>query len=130
MDRFIERADARPKPPWHPVPLVELSVLAGIALIVIGLLNHDGTRGRIALVFGLALASLAGLDTAAREHFTGYRSHSTLLAGLPAVVTIVALAFAGAAPVVMVAAGAVVFGAAFALLRSAFKSRAGVGFRA
>ena len=37
VDRFIERADERPKPPWHPVPLVELSVLVGIVLILGGL---------------------------------------------------------------------------------------------
>ena len=28
------------------------------------------------------LASLGGLDTALREHFAGFRSHSSLLAGL------------------------------------------------
>src|SRR3954447_23034550 len=59
IDRFIERADERPKPPWHPVPLVELSVLVGILLIVIGAINHASSRGRVALVFGLMLASLA-----------------------------------------------------------------------
>ena len=33
------------------------------------------------LVFGMALGSLGGLDTALREHFAGYRSHTTLIAG-------------------------------------------------
>ena len=33
----------------------------------------------------LALASLGGLDTAPREHFAGFRSHTMMLAGLPAV---------------------------------------------
>src|SRR3954471_24393269 len=56
IDRFIERADERPKPPWHPVPLVELSVLLGIVLIIVGLIHHDSSRGRIAVLFGLALA--------------------------------------------------------------------------
>src|SRR3954462_11745073 len=91
VDRFIERADERPKPPWHPVPLVELSVLAGLVLLVVGVVHHDSSRGRIMMVFGLALASLGGLDTALREHFNGYRSHSTLLAGVPAVVAVTAL---------------------------------------
>ena len=129
VDRFIERADERPKPPWHPVPLIELSVLVGIILIVIGAINNDSSRGRIALVFGLALASVAGLDTAVREHFTGFRSHSTLLAGLPAVVTVAALALASVPFGVLVAAGALVFGGGFLAFRSAFRKRAGVAFK-
>src|SRR3954447_15717788 len=79
--------DERPKAPWHPVPLVELSVLVGLVLIVLGFVSGiDRDRGRLALFCGLALASLGGLDTALREHFAGFRSHSTLLAGLPGVV--------------------------------------------
>ena len=34
---------------------------------------------------GMALGSLGGFDTAAREHFAGYKSHSMMLAGVPAV---------------------------------------------
>ena len=37
------------------------------------------------LVVRLALGSLGGLDTAVREHFAGYSSHSLVLAGVPAV---------------------------------------------
>src|SRR3954470_24224506 len=98
--------DERPKPPWHPVPLVELSVLVGLVLIVMGFVSGiDGERGRTALLCGLALASLGGLDTALREHFAGFRSHSTLLAGLPGVVVAGALFFARV-PCVAVLAGA------------------------
>ena len=39
VDRFLERADERPKPPWHPVPLIELSVLVGLVLIVVGAIS-------------------------------------------------------------------------------------------
>jgi hypothetical protein len=130
VDRFIERADERPKPPWHPVPLVELAVLVGIVLIVIGLIHNETSRGRLALVFGLALASLAGLDTAVREHFAGYRSHSSLLAAFPAVVAVAALAFAGVAPAALIPVAAVVFGVGFWAFRGAFRRRAGVGFKA
>src|SRR4051794_4469882 len=80
FDRMVERADERPKPPWHPVPLVEICVLVGIVLLIVGVVDHGSSRGRILIVFGLSLASVAGLETAAREHFAGYRSHSTLLA--------------------------------------------------
>src|SRR3954468_20002529 len=100
--------DERPKAPWHPVPLVELSVLIGLVLIVLGFVSGiDGDRGRPAPLCGLALASLGGLDTALREHFAGFRSHSTVLAGLPGVVVAGVLFFAGA-PWVAVAAGAAV----------------------
>jgi Flp pilus assembly protein TadB len=129
VDRFIERADERPKPPWHPVPLVELSVLAGLVLLVVGVINHDSSHGRIMMVFGLALASLAGLDTALREHFNGFRSHSSLLAGVPAVVAVTALGLCGVHGALLIAAAAVVFGAGFMLLRRAFRARAGVAFR-
>src|SRR3954449_149226 len=118
--------DERPKAPWHPVPLVELSVLIGLVLIVLGFVSGiDGDRGRLALLCGLALASLGGLDTALREHFAGFRSHSTVLAGLPGVVVAGVLFFAGA-PWVAVAAGATVtFAAAFWAFRSAFRRRSG-----
>jgi hypothetical protein len=129
IDRFIERADERPKPPWHPWPLVELAVLVGLALIVIGLINSDTSRGRLAMLFGLALASLAGLDTAAREHFAGFRSHSALLGGMPAVVVVAVLGLAGLPVAVVAAAGLLAFGAGFWAFRTAFRRRAGVPFK-
>jgi hypothetical protein len=130
VDRMLARADERPKAPWHPFPLVELSVLVGIGLIVYGFLSADTPRGRIALVCGLALASLGGLDTAVREHFTGFRSHTLVLAGLPAVLTAAVLFFARAPWIVLVGGGALVFAAAFTGFRRAFRRRAGVAFRA
>src|SRR3954471_20328919 len=79
--------DERPRAPWHPIPLVEISVFVGLVLIVVGFIIGVGSdRGRLALLCGLVLASLGGLDTTLREHFAGFRSHSSVLAGLPAVV--------------------------------------------
>src|SRR5215210_2751418 len=119
-------SDERPRAPWHPVPLVELSVLVGLVLIVVGFVTGVGTDGgRLALLCGLVLASLGGLDTALREHFAGFRSHSTLLAGLPAVIVAGALFF-GRAPWAAVAAGAVIaFAAALWWFRLAFRRRSG-----
>src|SRR3954452_5987018 len=118
--------DERPKPPWHPVPLVELSVLVGLVLIVVGFVNGLGSDGgRLALLCGLALASLAGLDTALREHFAGYRSHSTVLAGLPGVLVAGVLFFAGAPWVAVAAGAAVTFAAGFWAFRTAFRRRSG-----
>jgi hypothetical protein len=87
------RNDDRPKAPWHPFPLVELCVLAGIVLLVLGLIEHDSRHGRAMLVTGLALGSLGGLDTAAREHFAGFRSHTLVLAGVPTVALAATLYF-------------------------------------
>ena len=118
--------DERPKAPWHPFPLVELAVLVGIVLIVIGALTGlDSDRGRLALLCGLVLASLGGLDTALREHFNGFRSHSSVLAGLPAVLVGGALFFARAPWIAVVGAGALVFAVGFWAFRTAFRRRSG-----
>jgi hypothetical protein len=119
-------SDERPRAPWHPVPLVEISVFVGLVLIVIGFVTGVGSDGgRLALLCGLVLASLGGLDTTLREHFAGFRSHSSVLAGLPAVIVAGALFF-GRAPWAAVAAGAVItFAAAFWWFRLAFRRRSG-----
>jgi hypothetical protein len=114
----------RPKPPWHPVPLVELSVLVGIVLLILGALNLSEDRGKLMLVLGMALGSLGGLDTALREHFAGYRSHTTIIASLPAVATAAALYFARAPWLAVIAAAALVLVGVFTLARRAFLRRA------
>src|SRR4051812_25589253 len=131
VPRPARLTDERPKAPWHPVPLVELSVLVGIVLIVLGFVSGiEGGRGRLALLCGLALASLGGLDTALREHFAGFRSHSTLLAGLPGVVVAGALFFAGAPWIAGGGGAAGGFPAAFWGFRPAFRPRpGGLSFR-
>ena len=117
--------DERPKAPWHPFPLVELCALVGIVLIVLGFLDLESDRGRMLLVLGMLLASLAGLDTAVREHFAGFRSHSTLLAGLPAVLGAAAVFFTRAPWIAVVGVGAAIFAGALVLFRNAFRRRAG-----
>jgi hypothetical protein len=123
--------DEAPPAPWAPVPLVELCVLAGLVLIVAGVLS-DGSRSRLLLGCGIALAALAGLELSVREHFTGFRSHSTLLAGVAAILAAMPLFFFTALPQLLLLGIAVaVFGAVFVALRSAFRARAGgLGFRA
>ena len=117
------RRPERPQAPWHPVPLVELSVLTGILLLAWGLLRIDDDGGRILLVCGMALASLGGLDTALREHFSGYRSHAVLLAALPAVVVAGVLFFAGAPWVAIPIATVAVLAGGVVLARRAFRRR-------
>ncbi len=74
-----------PPAPWGSSPLVELAVLSGLILIIIGVISTNAKQ----LVIGLLLGSLGGLELSVREHFAGYRSHTTLLAGVVFVVTLV-----------------------------------------
>jgi hypothetical protein len=118
-----------PKAPWSPFPLVELCVLLALVLIVVGLLS-DGPRRGALLACGIALASLAGLELAIREHFAGFRSHSALLAGAAAVVVVVPLFFLTGLPqIALLAVGAIVYTLGFVALRRAFQARTGgIGF--
>jgi hypothetical protein len=120
-----------PKAPWSPFPLVEICVLIGIVLIVLGLLS-DGPRRGALLAGGVALASLAGLEIAIREHFAGFRSHSALLAGAAAVLIAVPVYFLTGLPrVVLLAAGVAIYTLVFVALRRAFQAKTGgIGFRA
>jgi hypothetical protein len=110
--------------------LVELTVLVGIVLLVAGFVVR-GERGITMVIGGLALASLGGLELSIREHFAGFRSHTTLLAGA------VALAAIGATyllsdknQIAMLSAAAIAFLGAFLLFRRVFIHRSGgVAFR-
>jgi hypothetical protein len=116
-------SEERPKPPWHPFPLVELLVLAGIVLLILGFLNFDSARGRAMLVSGMLLGSLGGLAAALREHFGGYRSHTMILAGLLAVGLAAILYFAGAPWIAIPATAVIVFALAFWLLLRDYRRR-------
>lgn len=122
----------RPRPLWAPLPLTELLVLAGIALMVWGFVSGGGREANAKLAAGLAVASIAGLELAVREHVTGFRSHSTMLAGAVAVVTIVVLGLLVGVDTLgpVLIGAAVAFGASFYGLRELFKRRSGgVAFR-
>jgi hypothetical protein len=125
--------DERPPAPWGRFPLVELVVLIAIVLFVSGLIV-GGARGQVMLTGALVLGSLAGLELAIREHFAGYRSHSTLLAAVCAFAAM-ALTFFGTgkgdlARVLLLPAAGISFMVSFWLFREAFKRRSGgLGFR-
>ena len=67
-------------------------ILLGIVVIFWGLFS-GGSDGNERVAAGLVIASLGGGELALREHLAGFRSHSSLLAGVAAfaVVTVVAL---------------------------------------
>ena len=109
--------DERPPAPWGNFPLTQLSVLAGLVLIVIGLIAGDPAL----LLGGLLLGSLGGLELSIREHFAGYRSHTTLLAAVGAVAVALITWFAIGLPFAVsvgLAAGAFIL--LFLVLRQAF----------
>ena len=120
-----------PSAPWSPFPLTELVVLLSLALIVAGVLTDGGRRG-VLLACGFALVSLAGLELAVREHFAGYRSHSTLLAAACAIVLDLPLFLWTALPqIALLVIGVVVMLVVLTRLRQAFRARSGgLGFRA
>jgi len=108
--------------PWGSFPLAELTVLAGIVMLAIGLFGGNTT----ALGVGVVLAGLGGLATAATEHFAGYRSHTTLLAGLVFVVVVGSLFYLGGLILaICLGVGAVAFAFAFLALRRAFQRASG-----
>jgi uncharacterized integral membrane protein len=122
------KADERPPAPWGSFPLAELTVLAGIVMLIVGIAGKNLT----ALGVGVVLGGLGGLEVSAREHFAGYRSHTTLLAGVVFVLTVGSLFYlAGLILLICLAAGAVAFLTAFVLLRRAFRrASGGLSFKA
>lgn len=124
------RLEDAPPAPWSPFPLVELTILFGIVLIVLGFVGVADRRALL-LVCGFALVTLASLELSLREHFSGYRSHSALLAGAAAVIVDVPLFFwTRLAQEILLAVGVAVFAASFFALRAAFRRRTGgIGFR-
>jgi len=126
------RLEDRPPALWAPFPLTELLVLAGLILMVWGFLSGGGSAANGKLAAGLAVASIAGLELAIREHITGFRSHTTLLAGALAIATILILGLGLGLETLgpLLISGVLAFGASFYALRQLFKNRSGgVAFR-
>src|SRR5689334_8304667 len=124
------RMDEAPKAPWSPFPLTELVILLALILLAIGFFSSGDRRG-VLIGVGLVLASLAGGELALREHFAGFRSHTTLLAGLAGFLTGALCVLVGLPKVTVLVIALVVAVVCFPLLRRAFKRRSGgLGFRA
>jgi hypothetical protein len=118
----VSTPDERPPAPWGSAPLAELVILAGIVALAIGLLGNRPT----AIAVGIALAGLGGLEVAIREHFAGYRSHSTLLAGAVGVLVTGLLLFAAHQILgVALGCGLIAFAIVFFLARRAFQRASG-----
>jgi hypothetical protein len=124
-----------PPAPWGSFPLTELVVLIALVFGVIGFIRFQHHTGKVMVAAAMVLGSLGGLEVSIREHFAGYRSHTTLLAASAAVGSMILISvIAGKAGLAILAlvvgVGVLVFVLAFYGLRQAFVRRSGgLGFR-
>ena len=115
-----------PRAPWGAFPLAELTVLLALGLGAFGLANLGTARGTWGVGAATTLGCLAGLEIAIREHFSGHRRRTMLLAG-----TVAAIASVGAVlvrlppPATLAAAGAAGLAAVPLLERAFTRARAG-----
>lgn len=117
-DRLLGREGERPESPFGGLPISELAILVGLIASVIGFIQGGGP----ALVVGLIVCALGVIEVTAREHFSGYRSHTALLAAIPSVALEagVVLAFKPSQRAVLVLAVVPVFAGLFWWLRRRF----------
>jgi hypothetical protein len=119
------QADGPPPAPWGSFPLSELVVLVALVLLLAGFFVEP-PRGAVMIGAGLVLGSLAGLELSVREHFTGYRSHTLLIAGAAGMATLAGtFALTEIHPGLCLAAAVSVFGLSAWLLAGAFRRRSG-----
>ncbi len=106
-------------------------ILIALGLLIVGFFVA-GKQGVTMIMSGLALGVLGGTELSIREHFAGYKSHSTLLAAVVGVIvaSIAFLALPTGWRAIPFAIGVVAFGTGFYLFRQTFKRRSGgLGFR-
>ena len=126
---YKARREDAPKPAWAPFPLTELCILIAIVLLALGFFSNGDRRG-VMLAAGIVLVTLAAGELALREHYAGYRSHSSLLAGACAVLGAVAVSLLPVPRELVIVVAALAGGLAFVAFRKAFKRRSGgVGFK-
>ncbi len=109
----------RPPSPFGGLPVSEFAIFAGAIALIVGVIRHGGP----ALIGGVVLCLLGVSEVTAREHLSGYRSHTVLLAAIPAVVAeflIVLTVGAPAIRILLLVPVAAVFGACAWFLRRRF----------
>ena len=122
----------RPPAPWHPLPLSEILILVGAVAFVLAVSrlgrHHGGSSVGPLLLVGLLAVALGTFEVTWREHRSGFRSHTLLLALMPVIVlhSVVVLGFASLSKpsqilnVGMFAVDIAVFVFLFRLLRARF----------
>ena len=110
-----------PPNPFGGVPVSELAILLGAAALIVGLL----AAAPVPLVVGVVICTLAVGEFSVREHFSGYRSHTILLAGIPAVaagIAMIALFSGSLRRTALLAVVVPTFALLFFVLRKRFRS--------
>ncbi len=79
--RQLGREGERPQGPFGGLPISEAAILIGLVALVIGFIRGGGP----VLIVGVVVCALGVLEVCGREHFSGYRSHTTMLAAVPAI---------------------------------------------
>src|SRR3954454_17148896 len=127
---YKSRREDAPQTAWAPFPLTELCILVAIILLGLGLFAHGERRG-VLLGGGFVLVTLSAGELAVREHFAGYRSHSSLLAGICAILAAIPFWLLPVPQELVLVVGGLTFVGALVAFRRAFMRRSGgVGFRA
>lgn len=80
-NRQLGTEGERPPSPFGGFPLSEIAIFVGAIGAVVGVIQGGGA----ALVAGLIVCTLGVVEVTSREHFSGFRSHASLLAAVPAV---------------------------------------------
>jgi hypothetical protein len=124
------RYGERPNAPWHPLPISELLILVGAIGAAIGLARsrHGFSSGGPLLLAGLGTVGVGTIEVTLREHRSGYRSHTTMLALLLVIAFDVALVLVLTSltslprlfDVVLLAVDIALFAILFKLLRASF----------
>jgi Flp pilus assembly protein TadB len=117
--RTLGTVGERPEGFFGGVPVSELAILAGGISFVVGMIQSGGP----ALYVGLIVLALGVVEITAREHLSGYRSHTTLLAAIPTVALEAALvltAGVGSNRALLLVVVVPVFALLFYLLRRRF----------
>jgi hypothetical protein len=84
--RMLGTVGERPPSPFGGLPVSELAILAGgVAFVIGGIPVLSGHTPGPALIVGIIVVALGVIEVTGREHFSGYRSHTTLLAAIPTV---------------------------------------------
>lgn len=117
----------RPQAPWHPLPLSELLILVGGIGTVVAVNRGEVQTGGAALFASLAAVAIGTIEVTLREHLSGYRSHTLILALLPTIifhsVVVLALAAFFRLPRLVTTGMLAVDGALFAFLFKLLRAR-------
>lgn len=110
----------RPPGIFGGVPVSEFAIFAGLVCLVVGMVNHGGP----ALELGIIVMGLGVTEVTAREHLSGFKSHTTLLALLPAVIVEALYALIIGVPnqrILLLVPVIPIFGVCYLLLRRHFR---------